>query len=70
MPMMKPEDYGNEEYCCHCFKDGQFTLPDITLEQMIDHLVPFAAQMGMTEDQARKIASENLPKLKRWGKAS
>jgi len=66
MPMMKPEDFGNEEYCCHCFKDGKFTLPDITLEQMIERLIPFASQMGMTEDEARNMAHENLPKLKRW----
>jgi hypothetical protein len=68
MPMNNPEDFGNEEYCCYCFKDGVFTLPDITMEQMIEKLVPFALQMGMTEDQARKMGYENLPKLKRWNK--
>lgn len=68
MPMMKSEDFGSNEYCCHCFKDGKFTMPDLTLEQMIERLIPFASQMGMAEEQARKMAWENLPKLKRWRK--
>lgn len=71
--MVKPEDFGtnkdsgqNQEYCCYCFKSGEFTLPGITLDQMINNLVPMASQFGMTEEQAREMASKNLPKLKRW----
>jgi hypothetical protein len=74
MPMMKPEDFGteingskNEEYCAYCFQNGKFTL-DATLEQMIEKLVTMHDQMGMTEEEARKMANENLPKLKRWAK--
>ena len=74
MPMMKPEDFGtdingskNDEYCTYCFQNGKFT-SDVTLEQMIERLVPMHNQMGMTEEEARKIANENLPKLKRWAK--
>jgi hypothetical protein len=74
MPMVKPEDFGtdingskNEEYCTYCFQDGKFTL-DATLEQMIKKLVTMHDQMGMTEEEARKMANENLPKLKRWAK--
>jgi hypothetical protein len=74
MPMVKPEDFGtdingskNEEYCTYCFQDGKFTL-DATLEQMIKKLVTMHDQMGMTEEEARKTANENLPKLKRWAK--
>jgi hypothetical protein len=72
--MMKPEDFGteingskNEEYCAYCFQNGKFTL-DATLEQMIEKLVTMHDQMGMTEEEARKMANENLPKLKRWAK--
>jgi hypothetical protein len=75
MPMTKLQDYGtnpdgskNQEYCTYCFQDGNFTLPDITLEQMIEKLVPMHDQMGITEEEARKMANENLPKLKRWSK--
>jgi hypothetical protein len=74
MPMMKPEDFGtdigggkNQEYCTYCFQNGNFTA-DVTLEQMIEKLVPMHDQMGMTEEEARKMANENLPKLKRWAK--
>lgn len=74
MPMMKPEDFGtnadgsqNDEYCTYCFRKGEFTM-DGTLEEMIEKLVSMAPQMGMTEDEARKMANENLPKLKRWSK--
>jgi len=74
MPMMKSKDFGtningsrNEEYCTYCLQSGKFT-SDITLEQMIEKLVPMHDQMGMTEEEARKMANENLPKLKRWTK--
>ena len=33
---------------------------------MIEKLVGFAAHLGMTEEQARAVAQEVLPKLKRW----
>lgn len=65
MPMEKPEDFGSADYCSFCFKDGAFT-HNLTLPEMIEHLVAFASQMGMPEENARKMASANLPKLKRW----
>jgi len=75
MPMMKPEDFGtnmdgskNEEYCTYCFQKGNFTWPDITLNQMIEKLISMHDQMGHTEEEARKVTNENLPKLKRWAK--
>jgi len=75
MPMEKLEDFGtnadrsrNEDYCCFCFKNGDFTSPDLTLEQMIDKLVGFADKMGMTQAQAREMAQKVIPKLKRWQK--
>jgi len=43
MPMEKPENFGintdgstNREYCCYCYKNGKFTEPDITMEEIID----------------------------------
>jgi hypothetical protein len=75
MPMTKPADFGTnaddsntQEYCTYCFQKGNFTLPNATLEQMIEKLVPMHDQMGLTEEEARKMANENLPKLKRWAK--
>lgn len=72
--MVKAEDYGmnadgdrNQEYCTYCFQNGNFT-SDVTLGQMIEKIVPMHDQMGMTEEEARKMTNENLPKLKRWAK--
>ena len=73
MPMEKPEDFGtnadrsrNEDYCCFCFKNGDFTNPNLTMEQMIDKLVGFADKMQMSQAQAREMAQRVIPKLKRW----
>ena len=73
MPMQQPADFGtnldgaaNDEYCRYCFQNGQFTAPDMTLEQMIEKLVGFAGKMNISEAQAREMASTWLPQLKRW----
>ena len=75
MPLQKEEDFGthsngskSEEYCFHCFQNGKFLDEGITLEEKINKNVKFAVQMGMSEAEARKLASEVLPKLKRWKK--
>jgi hypothetical protein len=73
MPLRSESDLGtnangskNKEYCRFCFKDGQFTDPDITMEQKIDKLVSLAAKMNIPEKSARQMASNLLPTLKRW----
>jgi len=75
MPLQKKEDFGtnadgskSEEYCFHCFQNGKFLDEGITLQEKIDKNVKFAVQMGMSENEARKMASNVLPKLKRWKK--
>jgi hypothetical protein len=75
MPMTKPEDFGtntnqskNEEYCTYCFQNGNFTNPNLNLDQMIEKLVSMHDRMGITEELARKMANTNLPKLRRWAK--
>jgi hypothetical protein len=72
MPLSTPEDCGTQadgsptlEYCRHCFQAGSFTA-ELTQEQMIEKLVGFAAHQGMTAEQARRIAEQTLPRLKRW----
>ncbi len=73
--MMKPVDFGtnkdgskNEEYCTYCFQKGKFTMPAKNVEEMIEKLVSMHDQMGLSEEEAKKMASVNLPKLKRWSK--
>jgi len=75
MPLRKTEDYGtnadgskNEEYCFHCFQDGKFLDEGITLQEKIEKNVKFGIQMGMSEEIARNMCENILPKLKRWQK--
>jgi len=77
MPLQKQEDFGtnasgskSEEYCFHCFQNGKFLDEGITLQEKINKNVKFAVQMGMSENEARKMASNVLPTLKRWKKES
>jgi hypothetical protein len=74
MPMEKPEDFGTDElgfkvnnYCRHCFQNGEFTHPDITLGQMTEIVVKnMTEKMDIPKERARKITEEFLPKLVRW----
>ena len=74
MPLSKPEDFGTSaqgfrqnDYCHFCYENGAFTQPDSTLEQMIEFSVkPTAAATGMSEEAARDLLEETLPRLKRW----
>lgn len=73
MPLEKQEDFGtntngnkSEEYCFHCFQNGKFLDEGITLQEKIEKNVKFAVQIGMSEAEARKMASDILPNLKRW----
>ena len=73
MPMVETEDFGteddgskNQEYCKYCFQEGDFTNPGISKEEMIEKLVDLANKMGKSKEEAKKMAEEVIPKLKRW----
>ncbi|MCL2610929.1 MAG: zinc ribbon domain-containing protein [Defluviitaleaceae bacterium] len=75
MPMTEENLHGknkdgskNEDYCCYCFPNGEFTNPNETLEQMIESCIPFIIEAGEApdEDSARKMCQEYMPNLKRW----
>jgi hypothetical protein len=74
MPLAKPEDFGTarngsriNDYCRHCFQDGAFTEPDISMNEMIDKCVSIMAQKAMMPElQARGLMADVIPKLKRW----
>jgi len=76
MPMDMPDCFGinadgtqNNYYCCHCFCDGKFTTPDITLEEMTDLVVSIMVEnVKMPEEQARQISESFIPTLNRWKK--
>ena len=57
----------NAEYCRYCYKSGVFTMPDLTLERMIDRSVEFMkSKLGLSAEKARALSSSVIPKLKRW----
>lgn len=58
----------NKEYCKFCFQKGKFTDDGITLEQKIEKNVQIAIKMGWPEHNARAMAKNIIPNLKRWKK--
>ena len=57
------------EYCSFCFRDGDFTNPDQTLDEMIRSSVDYmTANMGFTREKATELSNAVIPKLKRWQK--
>ena len=78
MPMTEESVFGknadnskNEDYCCYCFPNGEFSNPNETLEEMIEACAPFLVEDGTCPDadSARKMLQEHLPTLKRWATA-
>ena len=73
MPLRKEDDLGtntdgskNKEYCHFCFQQGKFTDEGITMEQKIETMVAKAREMAIPEENARAMARNILPALKRW----
>lgn len=57
----------SHDYCYMCYAKGAFLLPDLTVEGRIDLSVDnMVNDLGMTEDQAEKLAHDFIPHLKRW----
>lgn len=73
-PVRSKEDMGitldgdrSEDYCKYCYEHGEFTEPDITLEEMINKTTALMVEkMKLPGDMARGMAHGLLPKLKRW----
>ena len=68
------KNYGTEadgspasEYCMFCYKDGDFTNPDQTVDEMVQSSIGFmTANLGFSEEQATQMSNDVIPKLKRW----
>jgi len=75
MPFSKDENGGGTEadgsksirYCSHCYKKGQFTLPDITVQVMKARVKEKMAELGFSPIMAW-FFTLNIPKLERWKK--
>lgn len=75
MPLSK--DFGNlgtnsdgsetDEFCIFCFKNGAFTRPDQTMEEMIQSSIENMTQdLKMPLEQATHLANTFIPTLRRW----
>lgn len=75
MPLSQQEFFGteadsskNQKYCIYCYKDGQFTQPDASLEQMIQISAKGWSDQDPTVSlqQAMEQMTQVLPHLERW----
>ena len=54
-------------YCHHCYQNGKFTLPNLTMEQMKDRVKGKMKEMGFPGFIAG-FFTKGIPKLERWKK--
>ena len=72
MPLEHKNDLGtnadgslNHEYCKYCYQNGQFTDPEMTMEEMIDLTVRVMEEKRMSSDLIEQT-KQYIPMLKRW----
>jgi hypothetical protein len=72
MPLDTPELFGTEkngtissDYCKFCYMNGQFTHPDLSLDEMKAHMMKIMGKEKLPEDIV-ELAINTLPFLKRW----
>ena len=72
MPMDSTDLWGtekdgtkNSEYCKFCYADGEFTHPDLTLDEMKEHMMKRMEKDTLPSDII-EVAISRLPFLKRW----
>lgn len=73
MPLSKDKEGGgtepdrarSSEFCSHCYKGGQFTQPDLTVDQMIERVHGKMHEMHIPRFLARRF-TKDIPNLKRW----
>ena len=74
MPLDRPGDFGTNgdgspsgEYCVHCYQNGGYTDPEMTLESMADYLRDFMIrEHEMNRALADSAARMSVTGLKRW----
>ena len=66
MPLqLDTERVATASYCSHCYRAGEFVLPDLTVEQMQARVLAKLRQDGVSESRAR-ILTRRIPSLRRW----
>jgi len=75
MPLSKDEKGGGTEadgsksalYCSHCYAGGQFTNPDLTVDQMIERVRGKMKEMHIPGFLTKSLVKD-IPTLARWAK--
>lgn len=74
MPIDNPEDRGSEkngtvsqEFCKYCYKDGAFTNPGLSLDEMKKKVESEMRRQRFPDSLIQKALTA-LPYLKRWNK--
>ena len=76
MPLKRDQEGGGTNadgtrsrvYCSHCYKDGRFTMPDITAVQMQERVRGKLREHGFPGFIAG-FFTRKIPKLRRWNGA-
>ena len=77
MPMKRDEKGGGTNadgtqstmYCSHCYQNGQFVLPDISVAEMQARVRDKIIEFGMPGFLAAIFLTRKIPKLVRWQKS-
>jgi hypothetical protein len=71
MPFARDEQWGGTEKnganCSHCYENGEFTLPTLTVDQMKDRVKQKLVEFGFPRFLTG-LFTINILKLKRWSK--
>jgi hypothetical protein len=55
------------QYCSFCYRNGVFTLPGLTVGDMIRMSIDnMTGELGMSLEEAREVANRVIPSLGRW----
>jgi hypothetical protein len=73
MPLSKDEKGGGAEkngqksdmYCSHCYENGEFVLPNLTVDEMKQRVHDKIAEFGLPKFMAG-FFTRNIHKLERW----
>ena len=73
MALEEPEQFGTDadgtrinDYCRDCYRDGLFTEPHITREQMIAKVADLMARIEDIPPIEAQETADRIPHLKRW----
>ncbi|HET6864097.1 MAG TPA: zinc ribbon domain-containing protein [Candidatus Saccharimonadales bacterium] len=73
MPMKDNAQRGTEKgrgfsdkYCIHCYKEGDFTWKEATVEQMRTYCAGILVDQKHWPAFMARAATKNIPKLERW----